>query len=253
MDNRKIDQDVYERYVDATVALFMEYYSAARAEDMHEKLVGNEKIKVAFPSALDERCRVLIKKEHARRQRKQRIKSLAKGFRYAASFGIILLALASVLFVSVEAIREPIINYYISLSDKYLEISHSGNVDISNANSIDWKDPLAKLVPKGYTLSMQYENQQGSVVAIYDNETSESIFFMLDPVNDIKRIDTENAQNIRSLQIAGCDGVLIAKNGEVTIAWGSEQLNKTFSITSTILSETEVINIAEEFMKIIAQ
>ena len=131
MDNRKIDQDVYERYVDATVALFMEYYSAERAEDMHNELSGNEKIEVELPAELDNRCRTLIKKEHARRKRKEHMKTAMKGLRFVACFAVIVLALASVLFVSVEAIRVPIINYYIKQNDIYWEFS-SRNAEGTN-------------------------------------------------------------------------------------------------------------------------
>lgn len=254
MDKRKISQDVYDRYVDATVALFMEYYCVALSEDIHKEIVEKQAEDKAFPDALDARCRAAIKKEVAVRKRRKCFKSIVKGLRYVAAVAIVLLALASVLFVSVEAIRVPIINYFVSLDGDYLEISQSSNVQNNGTTSgINWNDPLAGLIPQGYVLSMQKDNLQGDVTAIYDNADKYSIFFTSGPISNIKRVDAENAQDIRDIQIHGYDGVLVANKGIITIVWGDDVLKKSFSITASGLTENDVITIAEHFIELIAQ
>ena len=249
MDNRKIDQDVYERYVDATVALFMEYYSAERAEDMHNELSGNEKIEVELPAELDNRCRTLIKKEHARRKRKEHMKTAMKGLRFVACFAVIVLALASVLFVSVEAIRVPIINYYITQSDKYLEITSRKPSADGSVVQFNAEDPLAGLLPEGYKLVVVDKMSPTQTTAVYKTSDKNSISFTMYPSETVARVDSENAQAIKEICICGYDGFLVAKGDRITITWWRESNNQTFSIISTSLTESELITLAETFIQ----
>lgn len=253
MDKRKIDLEVYDKCVDASVALFMQYYCVAASEDIHKEILEMQAEEKAFPDALDTRCRATIKKETAIRKRQRCLKSVVKGLQYVAVFAVVLLALASVLFVSVEAIRVPIINYFISADGDYLEIGQASNVENVVKSSINWKDPLAGVIPQGYMLSMQKEDLQGGVTAIYDNADNNTIYFTSRQINSIKRIDAENAQSIRDIQIHGCDGVLVIKNGIITVTWGDDILNKAFSITASGLTENDVITIAERLEQLIAQ
>ena len=249
MDKEKIDLEVYDKCVDASVALFMQYYCAAVSEDIHKEILEMQAEEKVFPETLDTRCRATIKKKNALSKRRKCFKSAVKGLRYVAAFAVVLLALSSVLFMSVEAIRVPIINFYISLGGEYLEIGSSDNTEFVPTTGINWEDPLAEFVPKEYVLSVRDDTSPGSLIVIYDNSQDGSIFFTVDPISDIKRIDTENAQVVRKIQFCGSEGVLVAKDGLVTFAWGCEELGKTFSITSTALDEADVIAIAEELMQ----
>lgn len=249
MDKEKIDLEVYDKCVDASVALFMQYYCAAVSEDIHKEILEMQAEEKVFPETLDTRCRATIKKQNALSKRRKCFKSVVKGLRYVAVFAVVLLALSSVLFVSVEAIRVPIINYYISLNGKYLEIGSSDNLEDGPTTGINWEDPLAEFVPKEYVLSVRDDTSPGSLVAIYRNAQDGNIFFAVDPLSDSKQIDTENAQIVRKIQFYGSEGVLVVKNDLVTFAWGCEEQGKMFSITSTSLNEAEIITLAEEVMQ----
>lgn len=249
MDKRKVDQNVYERYVDATVALFMEYYSAERAEDMHKELAGNEKIEVAFPNELDERCRTLIKKEHARRQRKQHLKSAMKGLRFVASFAVIILALASVLFISVEAIRVPIINYYITQNGQYLEFTSRQPEVAEDIGSINTEDPLAGLLPEGYELAMLDDGLPKRIVAIYKSSNNNSIYFSMNASVTVVKVDAEDTQVVKEIQVCGHEGVFVVKDGKANVTWGDKSTERTFMLISSELTETDLISLAEMFMR----
>ena len=249
MDKRKIDQDVYERYVDASVALFMECYCATLSEDIHRQVDQVQADDLAFPAALDDRCRSAIKKEYAVRKRKQSLKSIAKGLRYAASFAVVLLALASVLFISVEAIRVPIINYYIAQSDQYVEFTSRQQEAPDGLANINAEDPLAGLLPEQYSLILLDDELPEQIVAIYKSSVNNCISFSMYPGNAVVRVDTEDAQTVSKMQICGCTGVLVLKDGKITVAWGYESDEKTFMLSSSSLTETELISLAETFMQ----
>ena len=251
MDRRKIDQNIHDHCLDACVALFMEYYCVALSENIRKELDVIQIEASDFPNELDTRCRTTIKKEYALRKRKKCIQSFAKGLRYVAGVCVVLLALGSVLFMSVEAIRVPIINYYISLNDEYLEIGASSSADLNHMEGVNWNDPLGDLVPDGYTLMLRDEDQLGSEVIIYSNPTGDNILFTSDPIDGVKRIDIETAQSIEKKQILGYETMIINKDHVITVVWGDEEHGRTLSITASALEESEVIAIVNKLMSLI--
>ena len=202
-----------------------------------------------FPNELDTRCRAMIKKECALNKRRKHLQSFAKCLRYAASVVIVLLALSSILFVSVEAIRVPIINYYISLNEGHLEVGASDEMSKNQTINIDWSDPLARLIPNDYSLSVCDGDYSSQLVAIYDNPQNDSIFFSIDPADSTKKVDTEDAQKVEKCIVAGYEAVIVVKNNNTTLVWQYEAIGKTFLITANSLSEIEMIDIAESIMQ----
>ena len=249
MDKRKIDQDVYEKYVDASVALFMEYYCATLSEDIHQEIDKMKTENVEFPDALDARCRATIKKECTTRKRKQCLKSCVKGLRYVASVAIVLLALASVLFVSVEAIRVPIINYYVTRSEKYVEFTARQPEGSERIENINVEDPLAGILPEEYKLISVDAILSDRIMAIYKDSDNNSIYFSMNASDTVVRVDTEEAQIAKEVPIYGCEGILIVKDRQINVIWGDKDNEITFMLTSSAFTETELINLAEQFMQ----
>lgn len=245
MDKRKIDQEVYDRYVDASVALFMEYYCASMSEKM-EKMQAAD---AAFPETLDARCKRTIRKECAARKRRQFLKSAVKGLRYAAIFAVVLITLSSVLFVSVEAIRVPIINYYITLHSDHLEISQPQDPPLESPELINWYDPLDGLLPSGFVLKKVRYYADIEAVALYkDNANNRSVFLTVSPLHAVINVDTENAQEIRDIRINGNNCIFVLKGSRISIVWIDEVEERVYIIITIGLSETEAAGIASQFM-----
>lgn len=248
MDRRKIDQNIHDHCLDACVALFMEYYCVALSENIRKELDVIQIEASDFPNELDMRCRTAIKKEYALRRRRKHVQSFAKGLRYVAGVCIVLLALGSVLFMSVEAIRVPIINYYISLNEKYLEIGPLSSINTNSTDTIDWNDPLKGLIPPEYTLTMQEKNSLGNVVAIYQNTNGDRVHFRTSSINSIKRIDTEGAETIEQWQYLERNIILVIEENIITITWRDEQIGKTFTVIASALKKAEAIDITEKLI-----
>lgn len=262
MNKRTIDNEVYERYVDATVALFMECYSVVslpkqiRAEFDKE---GNVCDEFTFPTELDNRCRRLIRKELSRNRRKQYLYNVVKGFKYAAACFVVLLSLASFLFMTVEAIRIPIINYYISQHDGHWEISSQTNTgshlaetnstDETNNKTIDLKNPLAELIPQEYQLLLCEGEVITDMVAIYENSNSERICFSAVPGEHWIAIDSENAQISHQHEICGYDAITVVKDGAVSLTWIHKELTTVFTLMADNMSDSEIVAIAEQLIR----
>ena len=66
MKNSKITDETRDKYVDATVAVFMDQYAAILDAGIDEELADTKHND--FPPELDERCRALIGKEFEKRK-----------------------------------------------------------------------------------------------------------------------------------------------------------------------------------------
>ena len=249
MNKLAIDNDVYERYIDATVALFMEYYSVVfLPESIHMEL-DDEHNEFTFPTELDNRCRLLIRRECTRYRLKRNIKSITKGLQYVAVFAVAILSLFSLLFMTVEAVRIPIINYYIEQFDGHWEISGQETSEAQpNNDGIDIQNPLHGLIPNEYQLTILEGDSLADLTAIYENAEGKWICLSGMPGDSWVAVDSENAQLSQRCQINGYDALLVVKDG-VNLTWIYEETSIIFSVFADDLTETEVISIAEHFMK----
>lgn len=244
MDKRKISEEVYERYVDASVALFMEYYAASCLDEPMEPRADE----TDFPAELDTRCRALISREFARQRRKTFFKAATKGLGVVACLAAVILSLSSVLFMTVEAVRVPIINYYIQEQDGYWEISGSSKngEEMHNDYAFDISNPLANIIPEKYIpVSVAGESLEWLNV-LYQSSDNHEIHFSSRKMSKLLKVDSEDVQFSHSIQILGGDAVIVVKDNSVQLAWLCESTGTTFSLFSTEYDETEIIAFAEK-------
>lgn len=118
MSEYKSDKELYDQFAEAATALIMRQYATSAGRTVM-KTAPMQKTS----EELDERCRKQIK----RNLRKQQMKVVAKmALRYTkrvAMFIVMLFGIVGILFTTVEAVRVPIINFFIEQKDGYLEIT----------------------------------------------------------------------------------------------------------------------------------
>lgn len=250
MINGKINKEVYEQYVDATVALFMEYYSANLLEDIRTELGETDQSDIVFPRELDDRCRGLIKKQCASRKRKDFLKSATTGLRYVAVLAIAVLSLSSFLFVTVEAFRISIINFYVEQNDGHWDIS--GLPDTQQNEDLDINDPLAGMIPEQYKLVFSKGDSLDRVKALYEDADRNQIFFSAVPGTNILEVDSEDAQISQKCIIGGCQAILVAEENKSRIAWINEKTSTIFTLIVDNLTDSEATMLAERIIHLIS-
>lgn len=250
MNNHAVNTDAYEQYVDATVALFMEYYSAVSLpENIRAEFNEQENKDFVFPAALDDRCRRLIKRECSRYRLNHCIKTIGKGIRYVAIFAIVVLSLFSLLFMTVDAIRIPIINFYIEHFDGHWDISGQEEPNLSTEDTaIDIQNPLAGLISEDFQLLVLEGDSLLELIAIYEDSNGNQIFFSSMAGENWMTIDTENAQHSQECEIGGYKAIVIVDNPNVRILWFDESTSTTFSLVADEMSETEAVSIVEKII-----
>ena len=251
MSKPHIDKDIYDRYVDASVALFMEYYSVAISESIQDELAKTNEENLVFPEELDKRCQALIKKEYRKQRYKHYLTGISKGLRYVATFSIFLLSITSVLFMTVEAFRIPIINYYIEQNNGHWEISSDTPTTPYIDNTLDLKDPLVNLIPDDYQLIVQDGDSFSEMNAIYENSNGKRFCFSSVSGDNWIAVDSENAQISQQHKLCGFDAITVVKDGVVSLTWINSDLNIVFTMIADDMSEAEVIAIGEQLIALI--
>lgn len=253
MENQHTNRDdVYEQYVDASVALFMKYYCDTLYEDVTDREVSAETdADAVFPAGLDARCRTLIKKAVKRQRLRKRARYTGKVLRYVCSFMIVCMALASFLFVTVDAVRVPIINYYIEHSENnILEIGgNDASAENTLNNEFDIFDPLSGLIPDDYVLITHEGDTISNFTTIYRNSQDNSIFISGQPLSDVRDIDLQDADDVTCFQIYNCEAIVAEENGVTRLVWIHEELSATFTLIISSDADLDAIKIANQIIR----
>lgn len=242
MENPKISESTREKLEDAAVSVFMEQYAKALDTGIDKKI--DECAEDVFPPELEKRCRALIQQEYAKERSRKRRKSALRVLRSAAVVAVALLSLCSVLFMTVEAFRLPVMNFFVQKTDRYWQISGQ-----ENANEIpdvfNPEDPLRSVLPDDFVLTSligSWEN--GYLNAEYVNQNNAGIILIISPVAGNTQVDTEDASAI-SHKVLEHNGMKSIENECIRISWKDEENSKFISLCATDIA-VEMVEIYAE-------
>lgn len=234
MDER---EKLQERYDDAAFALMMdecaeadgeaflaEFRAAAEAGDLPE-----------IPADLDRRFRDTIRREFAARERKVRFRQFKRAAARVAVAVFAVIGVLSTLVMTVDAIRIPVMNFFIEYYDGFAEIFVGEKKEI--AGEEDVYNLLADFLPEGYTLEEMFEDADmrfGCYMNDDGNCVTLTIYF---PEMQLS-VDTENAV---CSEIVLCDykALLIEKNG-YSVLWADDGGNQYIFRASALTKEQVV-------------
>lgn len=234
------DQEIYDQFAEAAAALIMRQYAAAAGKTVM-KTTPDQKTS----DALDAKCRKQIKKN----LRKQQIKIVAKTvLRYTKRVAMVVLMLfgvVGILFTTVEAVRVPIINFFIEQKDGYLEISGmEGEKKPSEERETTAKNPLDGLLPEGYKEVLYEKPSSGGFTSIFENDRGKYILFTETTLDSNLEIDNEDTIT-EYITILSYEAVLIQKGG-YRLVWLNTDIDRMYCIDTDALSREEIISLAEK-------
>lgn len=242
MENPKISETTREKLEDAAVSVFMEQY--AKALDAGIDKIMEECSEDVFPPELEKRCRALIQQEYARERSRKRRKSALRMLRSAAVVAVALLSLCSVLFVTVEAFRLPVINFFVQKTERYWQISAQEAAEII-PEVFNPEDPLGGIIPDEFILtSLSGSWEKGYLNAEYINPNNAVIILLISPNNGNAQVDKEDALAI-PYKVLEYDAVKAIEKERIRISWLDEKNNKIITLCAT--------NISEEMVEIYAE
>lgn len=244
MSKTTINEKIYEQYVEAATALIMEQYAVAMRENICNEPQNEEAVEV--PDVLDKKCRKLIRRKLAKERRKRAGKKLLQFAGFAAAAIIAVFGIGGILFATVDAVRAPIINFFIGQKDGYIEFRCAEERDWVFGDS---EDPLAGLLPDGYALILLDNSHYGSLTARYKNVWGDMVTFNVYADQSLLQVDNELAAKTEKVQILSHDGFLIEKDS-YQLVWLDSDEGKLFQLTASAMSREEIIALAENIEKL---
>lgn len=243
MDNPKLSDAAREQLEEATVAVFMEQYAKALDAGIDKKLEECEGEE--FPPELEKRCRALIEKEYAKTKNEKRRKGVMRILQRAAVVVVALLSLSSVLFMTVEAFRLPIMNFFVEKTDRYWQMT--ANPD-ENTVPVKYnpENPLEDIIVGFELTSLSGSVETGDLMVEYRDGGNASITLFADVSLGNLQVDGENAI-VTDTKVASHDAHLYVKDDAIRLAWLDENVSRAFSICAVNVSEETVAYIAEAF------
>lgn len=232
-------QEIYDRYADAATELIMDQYAEALSES------ARAEEQEPIPEALDEKCQKLIRN----RLRKQHLhffsKKLYRITRAAAVLVLCLLGVFAVLFTTVEAIRVPVINFFIEQKDGYLEFTAQEGVYSGKIEEEISDDPLRAYLPKDYVLKRSERNSLGGIYVLYENASRRFVSFSVHTPTSNIHVDNEGAYT-EYTKVLSYEAVLITKDINQLI-WRDPETGIVYHFASDALTGTELIALAEVY------
>ena len=251
MDNQQQKrEDVYEAYVDASVALFMQHYCDMLDEGIakSDDLVA-ETANIAFPEDLDKRCRSLIKRAAKRQKIQEGLRIAGKAFRGVCRVAVACLAIMSVLFITVEAVRVPIISYFIAKSDNnFLEIGPSSSA-VDETKMFDPADPLDGLITDEYILLTQEVSSEFNFSALYEGTDNSQVYVKARPLSTTAGIDMEGADSVEEFYLYNCATTLVTEGADTRIMIVDEEHFATFTFVFCDAFDLDALEIADDFLR----
>lgn len=232
-------QEIYDRYADAATELMMDQYAEALSES------ARAEEQEPIPEALDEKCQKLIRN----RLRKQHLhffsKKLYRITRAAAVLVLCLLGVFAVLFTTVDAVREPVINFFTAQKDGYLEFTAQEGVYSGKIEEEISDDPLRAYLPKDYVLKRSERNSLGGIYVLYENASRRFVSFSVHTPTSNIHVDNEGAYT-EYTKVLSHEAILITKDINQLI-WRDPETGIVYHFASDALTGTELIALAEVY------
>lgn len=233
---RNSSEALYDRYADAVTALVMEQYASAMAESLE----AEERAPVEISAELDGRCRKCIKTGCTKALCLHVGRKLLRGTSVAVIVFLLLCGVFAVLFSTVEAIRVPIVNFFIEIQEEKPE--NSGSSPEADA-AASGRNYLEGLTPADYELA-EFSDRDDMLHILYRNPAGETICFELYPSADASEPD-DSGTEAEALTIGGCDAALIAKDGVQRIVWSRDGEESICRLETSAISREDLLALAE--------
>ena len=240
-----IDEKLLENLEDAQMALLMDAYAKAEGEAL---MAESELLEEPMSEEFKAQCLRLIDREFAKRRRNKRHRAAARNAAKAALVAFALIALLSVGVMSVEAIRVPVLNFFLEHKEKFTTIffTPTDPVDTTREGMVQ-EGPLAGLLPDIYKMDSCSESPDGNAHAVYLTDDKEFVLYSARKwENSTLGFDTEDADLYEEKKLLDHYAFLVVKEERVQILWINEEDGFIYSISTDNMTPDDFWSLAEK-------
>lgn len=249
MDERRsrIETD----FADAALALLMDWSAEDEGDWLWEEYCTDEQ---QMPPELDTRCRSLIQTHTKKIQQKTKFLSCLKAAgQTAACLGIILFLTVS-LITSVEALRVPVLNFFLKHSPRATTILFQQPPQESPLEEL--QGILKFYVPEGYTLELEQIHRDEyysppvvrSIFLAFQDQDDNLLTIQVCPAEGTWNVDTEDA-SVTKMMLEDQQAVLIEKSPEISVFWLNKTQGLLYSVAASHMEKSDFM----EYVTLLAQ
>ena len=166
--------------------------------------------------------------------------------RSAAVVAMVMLSLSSILFMTVEAFRVPIMNFFVEKTDRYWQMTANSEEDTISA-VYNLKNPLDGIIADIFELThLSGSVEAGDLIAKYNDGNNAEVTLFTDFSVGSLQLDGENAV-VTDTTVAGHAAKLYEKEDSIRLVWLDENISRAFSICVVNVTTETVTYIAETF------
>lgn len=228
----KSDEKLREQYEEAFFQELMEGYDEYQGEKLKREA---ETDNIEGPSAeLIAQMEAKIAEEIGRQKRRKAFTKIQRFRKYAAIFFVVIAAVFSVSFVTVDAFRTRILNYF--FEDQGVSTIHGVQQDQQGLFAPAY-------LPANMSIALYSDDSDPIEILLQsDDNTSYAHIYIFNNQTKVYS-DTEDVNAREYVDINGIDGEYSAKDGRASLIWYS--VNRTYMAQmNSNISKEEMINIA---------
>ena len=241
------NQQLQEQYEDAVFALLMDEYAKLEGDRLlAASKAARDNPAFQVPEGAEERGLKKIRKAYRRHQIRQTLKSFQKPVARVAVVFLVICALFSVSFVTIEAVRVKVINTIMEVSDTHTHLV-MGDQPLDGMVGRYSLNDFMKVMPESFSLT-SYQKMEFYATAVFDGPDGERVIWGETPIGASSNIDTEDAERIDSVVIDNYDGILVVKDGFTSVYWSDQTEGLSYSCEAT-LPEDKIISMIHELIE----
>lgn len=243
-------EQLVENYENALFELLMEdiiEYEGEKIEKECEQLRNAPEFSI--PPEMDRRCLKTI----ARACQKKRYRQLGEKAYKALSTAAVIVLVVLVLFTSAYAafppVRTGVLNLLIEMSDfaTTMRLEDNTSTDLMNEGEKSLGDYTYSGIPNEFTLMSSNETSVSSM-NYYENSFGAYICIsILQGLNSLHNVNTENAASVSEITVAGYSGLLIVREDVTILSLADSYTGMFITVSSDCLDGEELIEIAHTF------
>lgn len=241
-------EQLVENYENALFELLMEGVIEREGEQIEKE---NEQLKndpdFAIPPELDKRCMASIKKACRRRRRGQFGRKAYGVLSKVAVVVLVVLVLFTSAYAAFPSVTAGIMNLIIEVSDvaTTLRMEDTMPADLMSGGEVSLGDYTYSGIPDEFTLMSSNETSVSSM-NYYENSFGAYICIsILQGLNSLHNVNTENAASVSEITVAGYTGLLIVREDVTILALADTDAGMFITLYSDCLGETGLLEIAK--------
>lgn len=217
--NDKHREKLLDEYEEITMELLMDEYAEAEGEVLWKEFQAAEETGEVpdIPDDLDQKCRNTIRSATARINRRAQFAHGLRTLSRVAVFVLVLFGISATLVLSVDALRIPVLNFFLRSSERYTVIALDEENQTIQEELDDIRKSIECLIPGEYSLAFEDISEHGSLQLIYQNDNNKIISLAVAPASGQLIMDTESA-DIKKMKVNEQDALFVDKGG-LHIVW----------------------------------